>query len=284
MIRRAAWDRRGFTLVELLVIIAFIAVLVAVLIPAVQRVRESAARAHCANNLKHIGLAFHNFHDVNKALPQGGWNPPGTCVANPKDRRQWGWSFQILPYLEQGTLYRDANLTAIRTAVVPAYYCPSRRPAQVYANHNVIDYAGCAGSSVHGMNGIVARGFFPWLRLADVTDGPANTIMVAERQCNLARFGTNLDEVESPFLSGWNGDWGHYRRTRQSEGLWQTPQRDYASSATKASERFGSSHPTGINVVLGDGAVRMIRFEVDPVCFMRACVRNDGQTVSLDDL
>lgn len=274
----------GFTLVELLVCIAVMTLLIAVLIPAVQRVRESACRAQCVNNLKHIGLAFQMHHDVIKALPQGGWNPRGTCAADVLDRRQWGWSFQILPFLEQSDLYHTASIARIRAAVVSDYYCPSRRPARVFRHHNVIDYAGCAGSSVNGLDGVVVRGYLALLRMDDITDGAANTIMVGERQCNLARFGSNDDDASSPFLSGWNGDFGHYRRTWQIGGVWQTPQPDYRSAARTASQRFGSSHPAGINVVLADGAVRTIRFAIDPICFMRACVRNDGQAVNLNDL
>ena len=284
MMSRRISDRFGFTLVELLVVIAIIAILIALLLPAVQRVREAAARTHCANNLKQIALAFHNHHDTIKAFPQGGWNPPGASASDPNDRRQWGWSYHILPYIEQVQVYRATSVATIRTALIPTYYCPSRRPIALYNNHNVIDYAGCAGSATDGANGVVERGFIPIVRMADITDGTSNTIMVGEKQCNLAKFGTNIDDNESPFLSGWNGDWDHYRRTWRINGIWQTPQRDYSSSSTTASERFGSSHPTGVNVALADGSVLVIRYSVDPVSFMRACVRNDGQVFNLDDL
>src|SRR5262245_5990658 len=96
--------RRAFTLIELLVVIAIIGILVALLLPAVQKVRDAAARAQCLNNLKQIGLALHNCHDTEKAFP---------AAANYSGQvNTWSIHARLLPYIEQDALYRQINFTA----------------------------------------------------------------------------------------------------------------------------------------------------------------------------
>src|SRR5205807_618144 len=115
-------------------------------------------------------------------------------------------------------LYRSTHLGTIKRTPVAVYYCPSRRAPAVFGDHSVIDYAGCAGTTWDGRDGVVARGFRPVVRMADLTDGASNTLMVGEKQLNLAALGTGSDDNECPFLAGWSGDWDHYRRTSQVGG------------------------------------------------------------------
>lgn len=120
--------RVGFTLVELLVVIAIIGVLVALLLPAVQMAREAARRTQCLNNMRQVGIGLHMFHDVNGYMPEG-WTGPTA-----EEAPGWGWAAQILPYLEQNTLYEriDRNRAIadpfhdpVRQFVVPTFICPS---------------------------------------------------------------------------------------------------------------------------------------------------------------
>ena len=134
--------RRGFTLIELLVVIAIIAILIALLVPAVQKVREAAARTQCLNSLHQLGVAMHNFHDTHKKLPPG-VGPYGCC---------WGtWLMYILPYVEQDNLFRayenlggwdtskaggqwryasNTNITNVTTKRIPILTCPAEKPSQ----------------------------------------------------------------------------------------------------------------------------------------------------------
>src|SRR5437870_3144137 len=129
LVRRSL--RSAFTLIELLVVIAIIAILIALLVPAVQKVREAAARTQCSNNLKQIALGVHGFHDTYKRFPNAYSAGGGEAT----------WSLRVLPYIEQGAIYKlyeplintasmwyQPGITqAAREAQVPLFYCPARR-------------------------------------------------------------------------------------------------------------------------------------------------------------
>jgi prepilin-type N-terminal cleavage/methylation domain-containing protein len=201
--RRRYCRTRAFTLIELLVVIAIIAVLIGLLLPAVQKVREAASRTTCQNNLHQIGLALHNYHDTRGSFPSGyrclqpqanaDYTSPG-----------WGWAALILPYIEQGNLsnqinfnlpIEDPNNLAARTLIVKLYVCPSDRSTgifTVYDKSNVPlaqaatnSYAACHGVGVDldeeldDFNGMFSRN--SRVRFSDVPDGTSNTIAIGER-------------------------------------------------------------------------------------------------------
>jgi len=198
--------RRGFTLIELLVVIAIIAVLIGLLLPAVQKVREAAARAQCQNNLKQFGLALHSFHDANLGFPKG-------CAMSESTNQAWGssWLVYVLPYIEQQAMYSRMDLTqsqwnnpynnnAANNFTPSILYCPSSPMVKVTQAGNMgtagvleatTNYVGIAGASNDPQNrlgngnaGIVSGGgvLFPnsRVRITDITDGTTNTIVIGE--------------------------------------------------------------------------------------------------------
>jgi prepilin-type N-terminal cleavage/methylation domain-containing protein len=134
-LRCGAPARNAFTLIELLVVIAIIAVLIGLLLPAVQRVREAANRAQCANNLKQLALACHSYHDARKVFPTGqygDYNKQTSFGGAYEDSMSWSWIAFILPYIEEGTVYTTGNIptaqlnkSSATSAVIPILLCPS---------------------------------------------------------------------------------------------------------------------------------------------------------------
>ncbi len=202
--------RPGFTLIELLVVIAIIAILIGMLVPAVQKVRESAARAQCQNNLKQLGLAMHNYHGVSKRFPPAfkGDVPPA-YTGFPAYFFSWSALAYLNPYLEQTNIYKRMDLTQpiympptynispanqfAVTQVIPLFLCPSDQGKPVSSAYGVTDmgptnYAVNVGTGT--TNGGAPYGS-PWnsdgmfrakvgTRIGDIRDGTSNTAMMSE--------------------------------------------------------------------------------------------------------
>lgn len=245
--RRKVYPRRagGFTLVELLVVIAIIGVLIALLLPAVQAARESARRSQCANHLKQIGIAYHNFQDIHGYLPNGGRDgdnrvDPVSACCNATTRYGWTWLYHILPYMEQEPTYARASdahdpsppvagstvgnpdQVLVSETPIPAYYCPTRRSPHLYGTSYRADYAGNAGergpgsirakatssdlTMSNGLTGVVVQTDAGKMTLAQIKDGTSNTLMVAEKLLNPDNFGVDGGDNERWNNSGWDED------------------------------------------------------------------------------
>jgi prepilin-type N-terminal cleavage/methylation domain-containing protein len=304
--------RKGFTLIELLVVIAIIAVLIGLLVPAVQKVRESAARSQCQNNLRQIGLALHHFHDNYQRFPSGLMVPvgngqsgsifPSTCprCQQPPIPGGWGsWLTWILPYIEENNLYSEVNLrareytycqgpTSPGATVVSTYICPSdyvpRKVIQYGAYYfGVNSYFGNAGTrawpvSVASFNGVLY--YNSSVKIADVTDGTTQTLLAGERYNK----DPNVDDSE---LSDWRGwAWTNYNSGGDHLGDASWPINSKAAQIGQDARKtnFGSGHTNGANFLLCDASVQFIptAFTGNLVNWQRLSVINDGNVVNVE--
>jgi prepilin-type N-terminal cleavage/methylation domain-containing protein/prepilin-type processing-associated H-X9-DG protein len=264
--------RRAFTLIELLVVIAIIAILIGLLLPAVQKVREAAARTQCKNNLKQLGLALHMYHDSNNSFPVG---------ATPTF---WGWPALTLPYLEQNNLYNQLNppVNTFKSALTKSlpllqtplkvFQCPSdpaggnlniNRPFNTPTKGTTIALSNYPGNGGDNSGG---QGIFSTstpVKIGDITDGTSNTIMVGERTSpplQPGASGTNGTSRKAALWAGYDG-WGGggapaealwgYSLYRLQDGISNT-------GFDGPDQAFSSSHIGGVQFVFCDGSVAFI--------------------------
>jgi prepilin-type processing-associated H-X9-DG protein len=247
----------------LLVVIAIVAMLMGLLLPAVQRVREAAGRTRCLNNLKQIALALHNRLAACGTFPPGGIEP--RALSNDPTRRQLAWSGYLLPYLEQDALYRRLDLStafdspqnaAAAATVLSVYLCPSApRDAVVIDGRGATSYGGLYGERITSPNS-PPKGAMIYdraLTVADIPDGTSTTIFVGE-------------DTHGPGMQWVNG-----------ANLFD--QAFVINTAPPFENDLHSDHPGGVQVAFGDGSARFLRETLDLPTLAALCTRAGGEPV-----
>ncbi len=303
--------RPAFTLIELLVVIAIIAILIALLVPAVQKVREAAARAQCINNLKQIGLAFHNYEGVYKKLPMGSKAPSAA----------FNWRVHLFSYLEMGNVYdqlvpNNSLASDVLKGTFSVWKCPSSplpsNPDDTLSSwhtnpgHHVPSYIGIMGAYPDPLGRVEVAfasnygGFYSSngmlipneeTKLAHCVDGTSNTIIVAE-QSNLV----GNSDLRNRYYSPWGGvtfntpvsagapadSWG-LGLSSATYAINSSTTAAGSNNVYDANTVLNSAHSGGINVCLLDGTVRYIPSTINFTTFQLLCVKDDGNAVTLPD-
>lgn len=298
---RTAHTRPGFTLIEVLVVISIIAILVTLLLPAVQKVRASAANAQCFNNMRQIGLAFHNHEGVK------GYLPPYATKNAPKH----GWAVYLLPYLEQDAVHAQYDYTqtwsnvANRPAkknVIPTFQCPSfgknprfdtttqpsfaANPAAVsdYAPISVANglayYLGLATTPVPPADQVKnnwtgALMLDEVTKLSSILDGTSRTILIAEDGNRPNRIQKNVIVGTNVSGAGWADDGAAFALDGTDTATATITRGPCVLNCTNANEIY-SQHRNGCNFVLCDGSAQFIRNEIDPAILLGIVTRRNG--------
>ncbi|WP_439624795.1 DUF1559 family PulG-like putative transporter [Gemmata sp.] len=299
--------RRAFTLIELLVVIAIIAVLIGLLLPAVQKVREAAARLKCQNNLKQIGLAMHNYHGRMGHFPDGFTS--GAPVLDAEGTGPgWGWAAHLLPDLEQGNLAAKINFNldiansanaAARTQSIPLFLCPSDAAgvltftAAAEGGPGICDVAFANYVGVGGTfevtafpdsgNGVLYRN--SRMKVGGITDGTSSTLMVGERSFKKSPqttwVGAVTGSANPPLVSGYDHEGPPTLCLTNTGEATEDPPRVPNNSLGHV-EDTTSNHIQGVNFVFCDGSVRPIRNTINAQAWEALGTRAGGEVVSDD--
>ncbi|AWM39957.1 putative major pilin subunit [Gemmata obscuriglobus] len=307
---RSHRPRRGFTLIELLVVIAIIAILIGLLLPAVQKVRAAAARLQCANNLKQIGLAVHNYHDAEKGLPYLVFN--NTSSVSPKH----AWTAYLLPYLEQGAVassyswnvdFSDPANQAAANASIPVFVCPATPRSKAKVDL-VPGFATATNPAVTGSPSDYV-GFWrfwdpiafpttPWRdtvgaldgydntqrKLTQITDGTSNTAIIGESAGRPDKWVRGKLDGALPVQHGLGGAWVGWEAT-SVKSFDSTGQTNHGPCIINCSNNGGlyGFHTGGINVLFADGSVHFLRDGADKLVVYALVSYNLGEVLSNSD-
>ncbi|MSR31533.1 MAG: DUF1559 domain-containing protein [Gemmataceae bacterium] len=311
--------KKGFTLIELLVVIAIIAILIGLLLPAVQKVREAAARSQCQNNFKQLGLAFHNYEGAYGKLPY-----PYFLTVPPNNNPfiAYAWGPMILPYVEQENLYKmydfKQNLTAATNAIVIQTHlkvmkCPST-PSQdrvepcpipanaIFAGSPAMNFT-CSAADYSVVSGVIGRGWDVIVgppsggdregilranettKLIDAADGTSSTILLAELAGRPEVWQGARKIAANGFPLTVGAGWGNpYNGENWIAGSLYDGTGNQGPCVINCTNISGRGiyafHSGGANVVMGDGAVRFLSANMNSKNFIYMTTRKKGEVIS----
>ena len=303
---RQGSDRHGFTLIELLVVIAIIAILIGLLLPAVQKVREAAARTQCVNNMKQVGLALHNYHDASQKFPPG-YASAFDATGNDTGPG-WGWAAHALPQMEQDNLFRLIDLkqpveaaanAQARVVTVKSFLCPSDTPpqqafpvgprsasGQLASTTCTVAPANYVGNFGVGEPGVDGDGVFyrnSTVRIGDITDGTSTTLMAGERsflhaESTWAGAVTGSNQTATP-----GSPLPMQTENASNFVLAHTGETYDGPASPREINHYTARHTGGGNFVFADGHVAYLSRSTTYATYKALSTRSKGESISTGD-